>query len=292
MGGQRSAVPRTDSAPTPSSAFFPPLASPQITLIEANELLGSFDARLRLYTASQLVKQGVHLVKGIVKEARETELELQNGSIVPFGLCVWSTGVGPTPFTLSLPFTKTSRGRVAVDERLHVLAPPAVDAEGKTRAAGDAGSGPREMRDVSIVQDEEPADANASLGVPLRDVFSLGDCCANADTPLPALAQVAEQQGKYLAQVLNARAAGETAPAKPFVYRSVGSMLTVGGRTAVIELPRRITSGPGMFSWAGFTSWVAWRSAYLTKLGTFKSRLFVMTNWTLTMVFGRDISRW
>lgn len=49
----------------------------QITLIEANELLGSFDARLREYTARKLVKEGVQLVKGVVKEVRPQELELQ-----------------------------------------------------------------------------------------------------------------------------------------------------------------------------------------------------------------------
>lgn len=271
----------------------------RITLIEANELLGSFDARLREYTARQLVKEGVHLVKGVVKEVRETELELQDGSIVPFGLCVWSTGVGPTPFTLSLPFTKTSRGRLAVDERLRVMAPPPHSARDKNESDNGDGvreSGPRQMSDVSIVQEEEPPPvAEEAVAEPLPNVFALGDCCANSDTPLPALAQVAEQQGKYLARVLNMRArqapdaasAATNAPPK-FVYRSLGSMATVGGRKAVIELQ----SSRSRFSWAGLSSWVAWRSAYLTRLGTVKARLYVMTNWTLTLLFGRDISRW
>jgi hypothetical protein len=30
--------------------------------------------------------------------------------VIPFGLCVWSTGVGPTEFTTSLPFAKTPKG--------------------------------------------------------------------------------------------------------------------------------------------------------------------------------------
>lgn len=36
-------------------------------------------------------------------------------------------------------------------------------------------------------------------------MYAIGDCCANPDKPLPPLAQVAEQQGKYLAAVLNAK---------------------------------------------------------------------------------------
>jgi hypothetical protein len=41
---------------------------------------------------------------------------------------------------------------------------------------------------VSIVVDEEDFDTNQRLE-PLPNVYSLGDCCANLETPLPALAQ-------------------------------------------------------------------------------------------------------
>lgn len=34
----------------------------------------------------------------------------QTGEEIPYGLCVWSTGVGPTDFTTSLPFAKTPKG--------------------------------------------------------------------------------------------------------------------------------------------------------------------------------------
>ena len=43
---------------------------------------------------------------------------------------------------------------------------------------------------------------------------------------------------------------------------------------------------------AGFTSWVAWRSAYLTRLGSISKRLAVAFDWTTTLLFGRDLSRW
>ena len=52
----------------------------QVTVIEANELLGSFDARLREYAARKLVRAGVRLMRGIVKEVREKELELKVSS--------------------------------------------------------------------------------------------------------------------------------------------------------------------------------------------------------------------
>ena len=61
-------------------------------------------------------------MQGIVKEVKPTQLLLKDGSVLDFGLCIWSTGVGPTQFIESLPFTKTKVGRVAVTEQLQVLA--------------------------------------------------------------------------------------------------------------------------------------------------------------------------
>jgi NADH:ubiquinone reductase (non-electrogenic) len=286
----------------------------RITLIEANELLGSFDARLREYAVGKLVKEGVHLLKAVVKEVRKTEIELTNGQIIPFGLCVWSTGVGPTKFTLSLPFVKTPKGRLAIDESLHVLMPFQKKVAG-TGGDGDGGKqiisehiGPTEMSQVNILTDEEqPVDGqitqDGALGIPVPDVYAMGDCCANAQSPLPALAQVAEQQGKFLARVLNRNATAggggkkvnqgddkNIAVAEKFVYKSLGSMAQVGGASAILELQR--SPGRGNLSVAGFSSFVAWRSAYLTRLGTMKARLFVFFNWSMTLLFGRDISRW
>ncbi|KAL6769474.1 NDA1 [Auxenochlorella protothecoides x Auxenochlorella symbiontica] len=254
----------------------------RITLIEADQLLSSFDARLREYAALKLTRAGVHLVKGIVKEVRKDELELKNGAVIPYGLCVWSTGVGPTSFSLSLPFEKTMRGRLAVDDRLRVLARHA------------DGRGPTSLEDVSMIQEERAA-AGQPTGRPIPCIFGLGDVAATQETPLPALAQVAEQQGRYLARALNEAAgqpgglAGGLEGAPPFQYHHLGSMASVGGTSAVIELGG---SGQQHVRWSGFTSWIAWRSAYLTRLGTMKHRLYVMSDWTMSLIFGRDVSKW
>lgn len=69
----------------------------RVTLVEAMQVLGSFDARLREYAARTLHRQGIHLVHGMVKEVREKEVELRSGDVMPYGLCVWSTGVGAPP---------------------------------------------------------------------------------------------------------------------------------------------------------------------------------------------------
>lgn len=74
---------------------------------------------------------------------------LQDGTQIPFGLCVWSTGVGPTPFTVSLPFVKTPRGRLAIDDRLRVLTVPKLHKDGHVQGAGEKGPGPQDVKDVS-----------------------------------------------------------------------------------------------------------------------------------------------
>lgn len=57
----------------------------------------------------------------MVKELTETEAHISTGEVLPYGMAVWSTGVGPTSFTTSLPFAKTARGRIAIDGEMRVL---------------------------------------------------------------------------------------------------------------------------------------------------------------------------
>ncbi|XP_039808996.1 internal alternative NAD(P)H-ubiquinone oxidoreductase A2, mitochondrial-like isoform X1 [Panicum virgatum] len=229
-----------------------------VTLIEANEILSSFDVRLRQYATNQLIKSGVRLVQGIVKDVQPNKLILDNGEEVPYGLLVWSTGVGPSPFVKSLPFPKSPCGRIGVDEWLRV---PSV-----------------------------------------RDVYAIGDCSGFLESTgkdvLPALAQVAERQGKYLASLLNramkaggghANSQAEADPGPPFVYKHLGSMATVGRYKALVDL-RQSKESKGL-SLAGFVSFLIWRSAYLTRVVSWRNRFYVAINWLTTLLFGRDISR-
>ncbi|KAJ8503690.1 hypothetical protein OPV22_004576 [Ensete ventricosum] len=204
--------------------------------IRANEILSSFDVRLREYATKQLTKQGVRLVRGIVKDVEPENIILNDGSEVPYGLLVW----------------------IGVDEWLRV---PSV-----------------------------------------QDVFAIGDCSGFLEstgkpTP-PALAQVAEREGKYVARLLNgiAKAGGGYANTAanirlgdPFVYRHLGSMATVGRYKALVDL-RQNKDARGI-SLAGFVSWLIWRSAYLTRVISWRNRFYVAINWLTTFVFGRDISR-
>ncbi|XP_057744142.1 internal alternative NAD(P)H-ubiquinone oxidoreductase A1, mitochondrial-like [Arachis stenosperma] len=230
----------------------------RVTLIEANEILSSFDDRLRRYATNQLTKSGVRLVRGIVKDVKAQKIILSDGTEVPYGLLVWSTGVSPAPIIQSLDLPKEPSGRIGVDEWLRV---PSV-----------------------------------------QDVFSIGDCCGFLETTgrqtLPALAQVAERQGKYLAELLNrigkegaghANSAKEIEFGDPFVYKHLGSMATIGRYKALVDL-RQSKEAKGL-SLAGFLSFFIWRSAYITRVISWRNRFYVFINWVTTLIFGRDISR-
>uniref|UniRef100_A0A2P2KY42 NADH:ubiquinone reductase (non-electrogenic) n=1 Tax=Rhizophora mucronata TaxID=61149 RepID=A0A2P2KY42_RHIMU len=112
------------------------------------------------------------------------------------------------------------------------------------------------------------------------------------------LEQVAERQGKFLASLLNkigkanggrAESAKDIELGDPFVYRHLGQMATIGSYKALVDLRQsRETKGLSM---AGFISWFIWRSAYLTRVISWRNRFYVAINWLTTFVFGRDISR-
>lgn len=55
-------------------------------------------------------QSGVSIVKGVVKEVQEKKILLKDGKEIPYGLLVWSTGVGPSEFVNNLNLPK-SRGR-------------------------------------------------------------------------------------------------------------------------------------------------------------------------------------
>lgn len=81
-------------------------------------------------------------------------------------------------------------------------------------------------------------------------IFVLGDAATSMQDrkPLPALASVAKQQGKYLAKYLKQRMAGKAC--KPFRYRDWGTMATIGRNEAAADF--------GTFTVAGWLGWVLW----------------------------------
>jgi NADH dehydrogenase len=113
----------------------------------------------------------------------------------------------------------------------------------------------------------------ADLTVPGHpEIFVIGDTAeaTGPDGPLPGVAPVAKQQGKYVARVIIARLAGK-ATSMPFRYRDLGNLATVGRKEAVVD-----------FGWArlhGRIAWLLWGAAHVYFLIGFRNRLAVATNW-------------
>ena len=113
------------------------------------------------------------------------------------------------------------------------------------------------------------------------DIYAVGDCSRMVHQDLPPTAQVAQQQGKHLARYLNRKARGKET--KPFAYRHMGMMAYIGDKRALADMKN--------VKGRGFTTWLFWRSAYLTKLVSLRNKILVANDWLRTFIFGRDISR-
>lgn len=220
--------------------WFPALLKDvRITIVDAaKSLLNTFDAKLSEYTMKRFRREKIEVrTEASVKEVREHEVILMDGSVLPCGMVVWSTGIGATPMVQSLPFPKDRGQRLVTDNFFAV--------------------------------DEA------------HSIYAIGDCATRSGDALPATAQVALQEGEFLAKHLNRLVRGREP--KDFKYRHMGMLAYVGNRRALADT--QYVKGHG------FATWLFWRSAYVTKLVSLKNKTLVLFDWFKTMMFGRDISR-
>ena len=110
------------------------------------------------------------------------------------------------------------------------------------------------------------------------DIFVIGDIAFLAGAggkPLPGVAPVAEQQGRYVANRIAARVAGQP-DGPPFRYKDQGSLAVIGRSAAVANLP-----------WAdltGFVAWVMWGGVHLFLLNGLRNRILVYVQWAWAWV--------
>lgn len=108
----------------------------------------------------------------------------------------------------------------------------------------------------------------------MRDVFALGDV-AYMETEKypkghPQLANVAIGQGKNLAKNLQKIVDGET-DLKPYEYRNLGTMATVGRNKAVVDLP--------FVKFKGRFAWFVWMFLHLMLILSVRNKLVIFINW-------------
>jgi len=194
----------------------------KVMVVEASgHILGSFKSSLGKYVEKLFRKRRIEVRTGVTVQAVEDgcSMVLDDGSRLPFGLMVWSTGIKQVPMILRLGEQKqvaqAPGGRLLVDSQLRLLRPSS-------------------SADIA-------AEVDAS-------VYAMGDCACDSTHPLPALAQVAAQQGKYLADVFNNHhvttpttvmhsSSSRHSMVPAFKYMHLGSMASVGDWKGVVDTP-------------------------------------------------------
>jgi NADH:ubiquinone reductase (H+-translocating) len=111
------------------------------------------------------------------------------------------------------------------------------------------------------------------------EIFVVGDTASfdQNGKPLPGVAQVAMQQGRYAAKVIHSRITGSSPP-RQFSYFDKGTMAVVGKGFAVLE--------SGKVEVSGFGAWLTWAAVHLQFLATSSLRLSVFLQWAWTYVTG------
>ncbi len=126
---------------------------------------------------------------------------------------------------------------------------------------------------------------NQFLQVPdWPDVWAVGDCAfvpdiRNPGKSHPLTAQHAIREGKVAAQNIAAAFLGR--PLRLFSFRTIGLLASIGRRTGVARIFG--------FNFSGFFAWWMWRTIYLSKLPGLDKKVRVAFDWTLDLLFPKDI---
>jgi NADH dehydrogenase FAD-containing subunit len=264
-----------------------------ITVVEAGPvLLGPFDKALQDYAYQLFQKRDITVklgtaVIGVEDYTPDTyrfngkRAILSDGNFIEFGTMIWSAGLAPRNFIEELQKINTTTSNNKHKFLLH----------------------PRSKRllidDCLRVKGHEGT------------IWAMGDCAVNeSGIPLPQLAQVARQQGMYLADVLSKK----KSPDAPFQFFSLGSMAFVGelkgiydGTTAGPLRSSSTSTGSSASSTSksitdmvltkvpsikGLAALVLWRFAYWGRQTSIANKILIPVHWFKTFFFGRDTSRY
>lgn len=210
-----------------------PTSLMHIYLIEAgNRLLPAMSKDSSAKVEHYLHSMGVNvLLNKMVTDYDDHRVMLKDGSSIATRTFIWVSGVAAQPVG-NLPESHLGRGRRII-----------VDAY------------------------------NRVIG--LDDVFAIGDQCIMPDGDdnwkggHPQLAQVAIQQGNLLAK--NLKRLEKDKDLKPFKYKNLGTMATVGRNRAVAEFSK--------MKFGGFMAWLLWLVVHLRSILGIRNKLIVLLNW-------------
>jgi NADH dehydrogenase len=174
--------------------------------------------------------------------------------------------------------------------RVSGVTPDAVDLSDGTRVPAatlvwTAGTSPNPLLDgLGCRKERGRIVVDEHLRVPDRPgLWALGDCAYVPDRRRggahPPTAQHALRQGRVLARNLQAQLRGGALRA--FDFTTLGQLAAIGRRTGVANVLG--------LNFSGFLAWLLWRSIYLSKLPRFEKKLRVALDWTLDLLFAKDL---
>jgi NADH dehydrogenase len=209
----------------------------EIVLVEAaDRLLPTFPEMLSEKAARSLRRLGVTVRTGVmVTEVSGHGVTVKAGDSIELltaGAVIWAAGVKASSQGRSL----AAKLGAETDRAGHILVEP----------------------DLSIPGHPE--------------IFIIGDLANfphQTGKPLPGLAPVAMQQGRYVAKVLKARLQGRKIP--PFKYWDKGTLAVIGRNSAVADF--------GRFKISGFPAWLLWIFVHIAYLIEYDNKLLVMFQW-------------
>jgi NADH dehydrogenase len=208
----------------------------RITLLEAGpRLLAAFPESLSEKARRDLERLGV-VVRTNTRVSGISEHGVRIGDeALRAKNVIWTAGVVASPAGQWLGTELDAAGRVIVDERLNL-----------------------------------PGDDR---------VFVLGDTASCTDRktgkPLPGVAPVAMQQGRYAGDVIRARVRGTKGPG-PFRYWDKGNLATIGRGRAVAAV--------GALRLTGWLAWLVWTFVHVAYLIGFRNRVVVLFEWAWSYV--------
>ena len=283
----------------------------------AKDILPQFDEKLRVSAKKAVEEAGAEVLTSTrVTRIESNEklflsTEVKKGDKIEIaiecGLIVWAGGTKPVKLTEQLISNVDSgcerkygmkkalsdlsiNGRIPVDKWLRVLGTP-----GNLLAMGDAavtvGDG------TSVLP--QTAQVAAQQGAYLARLLNRGyNVHGNQDYSIKKHSNGKEDSFLYLDPPMNNDAISGnfltklqlrgSVEAKPFEFLNLGQLAYLGGGQAL----NQVSFGDNnLFDQIGDSAFLLWRSVYIVKQVSTKSRLLVLFDWFSTKIFGRDVTR-
>ncbi|KAK9689707.1 hypothetical protein RND81_09G076300 [Saponaria officinalis] len=321
-----------------------------ITLVEAGDhILNMFDKRITDFAEKKFQRDGIDVRLGaMVTKVTSKEISTKDrasGDLksLPYGMVVWSTGIGTRPVVMEFmkQIGQTNRRALSTDEWLRVEGTNCIYALGDCATIQQR----KVMEDIEAIIKKADKDNSGTLNVKelkkvindiserypqieiymkrkqFKDIVELIKSVQGNDEKqestqidiasfkkslsevdaqmknLPATAQVAAQQGAYLADCFNRMEDCDLNPEgplrtrkegrhrfRPFRYKHFGQFAPLGGEQTAAQLP-------GDYVIYGHSTQWLWYSVYASKLVSWRTRMLVVSDWMRRFIFGRDSSR-